>query len=216
MKDYLDIVNSVLRRMRESTVSSLYENKQSSVVAEFVNDAKRECEDAHDWSVFRTDLALATSAGVSSYRLQDSQNRATVIDVRDLTSPAMLKQVSNAYIRRQNLLANPGQSRPSYWALDGIHSSGDSNISLWPIPDGIYNIRVHCVLRPDELTAEGSILQIPSKPVELLTWALASQERGDVDAGDLRSLFQLAKNALADAIMYDAAKNPDEQVWSPV
>lgn len=216
MKNYLDIVNSVLRRMREPTVSSLYENKQSSVVAEFVNDAKRECEDAHDWSVFRTDLPVATAAGVTTYSLEGSSNRASIIDVRDITNSAMLHPVSSTYIRRQDLVSNPGNTRPSYWALEGVDSNGDSQIRFWPPADDIYAIRVHCVLRPDELTAEGSILQIPSKPVELMTWALASQERGDVDAGDLQSLFALAKNALADAIMYDAAKNPDEQVWGPV
>lgn len=214
--NYLDIVNSVLRRMRQNTVSSLYENRQSAVIAEFVNDAKRECEDAHDWSAYRTDLTIGTSDGVGSYALLGSQNRATVIDVRNVTSSCMIKPISSSYIRRQELVGSLGTTQPSYYALDGVAPSGDSQIKFWPVPDGLYTIKVHCVLRPPELEAEGDELTIPSKPVVLMAWALASQERGDVDAGDLQSLFQLAKNALADAIMYDAAKNPDEQVWYSV
>jgi hypothetical protein len=214
--NYLEVVNSVLRRMRQSEVSSLYENKQSAVIAEFVNDAKREVEDAHDWSAYRTDLNIVTAAGVNTYDINGSQNRATVIDVRDITNSAMLSRVSNEYIRRQDLVSSPGTTRPSYWALQGVGTDGDTQIKFWPTPDAIYNLKVHCVLRPDELVAEGDEITIPSKPVVLLTWALASQERGDVDAGDLQSLFQLAKNALADAVMYDVAKNPEEQIWYPV
>ncbi len=206
------MVNSVLRRLREDTVSSLYENEFSSVVAEFINDAKREVEDAHDWSALRTDLTLATANGINTYRLQGSQNRATIIDVRDTTSQCMLRQVSNAYIRRQDL--TPGaNTRPSYWALEGVDSvSGDSQMRFWPTPDALYTIKVHCVLR----TAEGDTVGIPSKPIVLLATAMAAQERGAVDSADLQSLFLYAKNALADAIMYDAAKNPEEQIWGPV
>lgn len=214
--NYLDIVNSVLRRMRQNTVSSLYENRQSAVIAEFVNDAKRECDDAHDWSAYRTDLTIGTSDGINTYELTGSENRATIIDVRNTTQKCMINPVSSAYIRRQSLVSDLGSSQPTYYALEGVASNGNTQMKFWPTPDDTYIIKVHCVLRPGELEAEGDTLTIPSKPVVLMAWALASQERGDVDAGDLQSLFQLAKNALADAIMYDAAKNPDEQIWYPV
>jgi hypothetical protein len=215
--NYLDMVNSVLRRLREEPVSSLYENRQSSVVAEFINDAKREVEDAHDWSAYRTDLTIGTSAGITNYRLIGSSNRATVIDVRNITSNSMLTRVTSDFIRRQDIIQNPGQTKPSYWALEGMDAaSGDSKIRLWPTPDDNYSIKIHCVLRPDELQAEGDQVTIPSKPIVLLAWAMSAMERGDVDAGDVQSAAQLAKNALADAIMYDAAKNPDEQIWYPV
>ena len=37
---YLDIVNNVLRRMREDEVSSIAETTYSKMVGDFVNDAK--------------------------------------------------------------------------------------------------------------------------------------------------------------------------------
>ena len=211
--DYLDLVNNVLRRLREPTVSSLYENAQSSVIADIVNDAKRQVEDAHDWSALRQDLTFATIDGQLSYRLNGSQNRATIIDVRDTTNNAMLSMVSSAYIRRQELISNPGTTRPTYYALDGVHSSGDSNIKLWPVPNGAYLIKAFCVLRTDNLTAEGSTTAVPNQPIILLAYAMAAQERGDVDGADIQTLFGFAKKSLGEAIMYDAAKNPDEQIW---
>jgi len=214
--NYLDMINSVLRRLREGTVSSIYQNEFSSVVAEFVNDAKREVEDAHDWSALRTDLTIVTNAGTNSYRLNGSQNKATIIDVRNITSQSMLRPVASSYIRRQDLVSSPGQTQPQFWTLEGIHSSGDSQIKFWPTPDDVYTIKVHAIVRTPELEAEGDTVGIPSKPIVLLATAMAAQERGGVDSMDMQSQYQLAKNALADAIMYDAAKNPDEMIWYSV
>jgi hypothetical protein len=214
--DYLDMVNSVLRRLREGTVTSLYQNEFSSVVAEMVNDAKREVEDAHDWSALRSDLILTTSDGINTYTLPGSQNRATVIDVRDTTNSSMLSPVSSTYIRRQDIISSPGTTKPSYWALEGVDGSGDTQIKFWPTPDNVYTIKAHCVIRTPDLAAEGDTVAIPTKPIVLLAYAMSAQERGSVDSTDIQFMYQFAKSALADAIMYDAAKNPDEQVWYPV
>ncbi len=43
---YLSMVNDVLTRLRESTVSSVTQNDYSSLIGSLVNDAKREVEDA--------------------------------------------------------------------------------------------------------------------------------------------------------------------------
>ena len=43
---YLTLVNSVLKRLLEKTVTSVSQNQYSHLIGEFVNDAKREVEDA--------------------------------------------------------------------------------------------------------------------------------------------------------------------------
>jgi len=43
---YLNIVNNVLRRMREEEVTSVSSTTYSKMVGDFVNDAKRMVEDA--------------------------------------------------------------------------------------------------------------------------------------------------------------------------
>jgi len=45
---YLDVVNNVLRRMREEEVNSVSDTTYSKMVGDFVNDAKRIVENAWD------------------------------------------------------------------------------------------------------------------------------------------------------------------------
>ena len=43
---YLQLVNSVLRRLREDEVDTVDQNSYSKLIGEYVNDAKRAVEDA--------------------------------------------------------------------------------------------------------------------------------------------------------------------------
>lgn len=213
--NYLDIVNNVLRRMRENEVSSLFQTTQSTVIAALVNDAKRLCEDAHDWSSFYTDLTVGTVTGTQEYSLTGTQNRATIIDVRNVTASSFLTEKSSRFMREQSLVEQ-SNARPTYYALDGTDANNDDLINFWPIPDDGYTMKVHVSLRPGDLAAEGDNLTIPHQPVIHYAHAMAAQERGDVAGADMQVLQGIAKRSLGDAIMYDAAKNRDRLVWYPV
>ena len=64
---YLNLVNNVLRRLREDTVTTVTNNTYSTMVGDFVNDAKEIVESAWDWSALRTTsgspLTITTSSG---------------------------------------------------------------------------------------------------------------------------------------------------------
>lgn len=47
---YLELVNDVLIRLREQTVSTVSLTTYSTLIGKFVNDAKRQIEDAYDWN----------------------------------------------------------------------------------------------------------------------------------------------------------------------
>ena len=47
---YLELVNDVLVRLRESTVTTVGETTYSSLIGKFVNDAKRQIEDSYNWN----------------------------------------------------------------------------------------------------------------------------------------------------------------------
>ena len=66
---YLQLVNSVLRRIREDEVSSVSQNSYSKLVGEFVNDAKRSVEDSYDWTALRTTLTVSTTDDAFNYTL---------------------------------------------------------------------------------------------------------------------------------------------------
>ena len=58
-----DMVNKILTRMRESTVGTINSTDQSSAVLRLVNDAKREVEDAYNWTALQDTITVTTTAG---------------------------------------------------------------------------------------------------------------------------------------------------------
>ena len=83
---YLQLVNSVLRRLRENEVSTVSETSYSRLVGEFVNDAKRSVEDSYDWTALRTTLTVSTIDSAFNYTLIGSQNKMKILDVVNDTS----------------------------------------------------------------------------------------------------------------------------------
>lgn len=55
---YLEIVNKVLKRLRETQVTTIDYSEYSSLISEFVNDAKNEVEDAWNWSAHTTSVSF--------------------------------------------------------------------------------------------------------------------------------------------------------------
>lgn len=83
---YLQLVNSVLRRLREDEVTTVAQNSYSKLIGEFVNDSKRTVEDAYDWTALRTTLTVSTTTDTFNYVLTGSQNRMKILDVINDTS----------------------------------------------------------------------------------------------------------------------------------
>ena len=78
---YLEIVNNILRRLRERTVSTVNETVYSTLIGVLVNDAKSEVENAWNWSALRNTLTLTTSSGIFNYELNGTGNSFSVMDV---------------------------------------------------------------------------------------------------------------------------------------
>ena len=53
---YLQAINDVLIRLREQQITSLDETTYATLIGKFVNDAKRQVEDAYSWNVLTTTL----------------------------------------------------------------------------------------------------------------------------------------------------------------
>jgi len=56
---YLELVNNVLRRLRETEVTSVQSTSYSKLIGDIVNDAKRLVEDSWDWKVLNTATFIA-------------------------------------------------------------------------------------------------------------------------------------------------------------
>ena len=212
--NYIQLVNSVLRRLRETEVSSVNDNAYSKLIGDFVNDAKRNVEDAYNWNSLSDTLTAVTAVDIFNYVLVGSGQSFRVIDVLNDSSDVIVRNASTRWMNQQFLL-NPTQAgTPQYYNFNGTDSNGDTQVDLFPVPNGIYNIRFNVILPQPLLVADADNLLVPSEPVVFLAYAKALAERGE-DGGLLSSeAYGLYKTSLADAISLEAGRYFEEETWS--
>jgi len=213
---YLDIVNNILKRLRERTVSTVNENSYSTLIGILVNDAKEEIESAWDWSALRSTLSATTTADVFNYELNGSRNNFKVLDVVNDTSNWFLDYREAHKFNDWFLNSTPAKGEPRYYSFNGVSTDGDTQVELYPVPNGAYDIRFNVVLRSLPLVEDADKLEIPAKAVQLLAYAKAIEERGEDGAVSAQSAYATAERTLNDAIALDAARHPEETIWYPV
>jgi len=210
---YLEVVNNILKRLRERTVATVNESTYSSLIAVLINDAKDIVENSWHWSGLRTTLSATTTEDVFNYELNGSQNKLTVLDVVNDTANHFMKYETAHKFNNFFLNQNATKGTPYYYSFNGISPDGDTQVDIYPIPDGAYDLRFNVVLRSDELSGDADTFQIPIKPIELLAYAMAVEERGEDGGVNPVSAYARANNPLQDAIGLDAAKHPEETIW---
>jgi hypothetical protein len=212
--NYISLVNSVLRRLRETEVSSVNDNAYSKLIGDFVNDAKRNVEDAYNWNSLSDTLTAVTATGIFNYVLVGSGQRFRVIDVLNDSSDVIVRNASTRWMNQQFLL-NPTQAgTPQYYNFNGTDSAGDTQVDLFPVPNGVYNIRFNVILPQPLLSADADNLLVPSEPVVFLAYAKALAERGEDGGLVSNEAYGLYRTSLADAIALEAGRYFEEETWS--
>jgi len=87
----------------------------------------------------------------------------------------------------------PEKSAPRYFNFNGVDSNGDTQVDLYPIPDGAYTINFN--------------------PVEFLAYSKALLERGEDSGINSTEAYQLYLQSLSDHIANEANRYPDEITW---
>jgi hypothetical protein len=210
---YLEIVNRVLRRLRENEVSTVNETPYSRLVGDFINVVKREVEDSWNWSVLRTTLTATTAADVFNYVLNGSGTRIRVLDVINDTDNVFIEQRSTRWFDQQFLIADQQKGSPLYYNFNGVTANGDSQVDFYPIPDGVYNLRINCVVPQPELTLDTDVISVNAQLVIEGTIARAISERGE--DGGYQEQEQRYLNMGADLIAIESGQRLDELVWWP-
>jgi hypothetical protein len=214
-KTYLQLVNNVLTRLRETTVAGVNDTPYSSLIAVLVNDAKREVEDAHKWSTHSTTIVVPTVNGTYEYSLTGSGQRFKIDDVLNDTEDTPVRYVANNWINRQFYLADATQrAAPIYYSYSGVDSNDDAKVQVWPIPDGVYSLRFELSIPQGDLVNNSDSLKVPAHLVELLAYAKAVGERGEDGGANFSELFQMYRLALADAIALERNRFEEDVVWS--
>ena len=114
------------------------------------------------------------------------------------------------------LLTDPEQGEPAYYNFNGVSADGDTQVDIYPVPDGAYTLRFNVVLRNVPLSDDSDTLVIPSRPVILLATAMAIEERGEDGGQQSANAYRAGMSALADSISLDAGRHPEETVWYSV
>lgn len=214
---YLQVVNSVLRRLRERQVASVTTNTYSAMLGDLVNDAVYEVERAWDWSSLRSSISVATVDGTGQYALTGSDNQFEVTQVLDTTNDHELMHMSTDEMVRKKEIENAGSDIPMYYAFNGVDANGDTLVELYPTPNGAYTLSFNGFQRSTNgLTLDADEVSFPAQPVILLAWAKAIEERGEDSGVMMSSAYATAARALSDAIAHDAARHPDKLMWSTV
>ena len=209
---YLQLVNQVLTRLREDTVSDITETNYSALVGALVNDAKRIVEDAWQWSHLRTNIDVTTVPDQLEYSLTGSGNNFTIDFVAVPAYNIFVAQRDNKWLQKQKFNTT-ATGLPSTYVNTGVDANGDSTVALWTKPDAVYTVTFEGWQRQADLSGLNDVLTIPTQPVILLALALAARERGEVGGQTASEIFGVAQQAMGDAIAHDAAKNEYDNDW---
>lgn len=212
--NYIQLVNDVLVRLREPEASSVADNAYVKLIAKYVNDSKRQVEDSYNWNALSETLSATTTADVFNYVLTGSGQRFRVIDVLNDTSNAFLMNAPTIWMDQQFLLTTAQKGSPQYYNFNGTNSNGDTQVDLFPIPNGAYDIRFNIIKPQIPLAANADVLLVPPEPVILGALARAQAERGEDGGVQSGETYVLYRQSLADAISLESNRYVEESQWN--
>jgi len=216
-KTYLELVNETLVRLREPEVTAVTDNAYSKLIGRFVNDAKRQVEDSYTWNALSETLTVTTSANLFNYVLTGIGQRFKVIDVINSESDWFLNYETTR--KMDELFLNSGTvlvGAPDRYNFNGVDSNGDTQVDLYPIPDGVYNIYFNVIKPQAEFTAASTQIKVPSEPVIFLAYAKALNERGEDNGINSVEAYELYRQSLSDHIAAEANRYPEELIWGSI
>ena len=213
---YLNLMNSVLRRLREEETTSVTSTTYVKMVGDFINDAKTLVGQAADWSALRETITITTTASDNTYSLTGGGDNIKVMSMLNDTENLFMEYQTKDWFNEQLYISSAAEGAPRYFTYNGLDASGDTQILVGPTPDGVYSIRVDTVKRQADLSANADVLLIPAQPVIHLAVALLARERGETGGTSTAEYFTIANQYLSDAIAIDAAKHPEEMVFRTI
>lgn len=216
---YLQLVNEVLKRLREDQVTTVEDTAYSALIGTFINDAKREVENAWNWQVLKQIQNVPPDGLTFQFNisgLTDSQarlaydhcKRPMVYDVKP-NDEFQLHEVPFDYIIGQ-YLTDPdsfnSNDKPSLFAVK------KDTTSQWKIyfngicaVDRLYSMYFY--VPQDELDIDSTDILVPWRPVVHLALLYALDERGEEIGEPGSKAWARFDKSLSDSIALDAIGN---------
>jgi hypothetical protein len=208
---YLQLINNVLIRLRETQVSTNNETSYSTLIGLFVNDAKRQIEDAFSWNVLGQTVTITTVAATYIYSMTGAGQKFQVQDAINTTSNIGLQNISFVEMNRYQNLVPTTNGIPQYYAFDGVDGNGDTKVVLYPRPDGVFNIPFSLTVPQATLAADDTDVLVPDTLVVQNAYARALVERGEDGGLNSSEAYQLYRGMLSDQIALEGTRYPENQ-----
>lgn len=216
---WLSLTNDVLRRLRESPVTTVTQTDYSTLIGIFVNEAKREVEDAWNWDGLSTSITIPMVAGQRNYNLTGSHSRTRILEAYNTTRRWRMQQApSNQYIN--NLLALTVTQNASPYVYDIFNldtSTGELVFRVNPVPTETDSLIFYCVNPQLDLADDSTTtLYVPKDPVIQLAYLKAINERGEDNGRASEIQEKIYRSTLAEAISQDDVHSSGNSLWQAV
>lgn len=217
-KTFLQIVNSVLERLRETAVATYTETDYSTLIAGLVNQVKSEIEEAWQWHALRDTFSVATTNNVSNYALTDAGANAVILDGWNITTGQELTRGTVASFNSKFFgtgSAAVQTGSPTEYLKAGLDANYDISVDVWPIPvtGTLDTLKFNVYVPQDDIAADATVPLVPQNVLVEEVIARAQNERGDEMApkpnpGETFILREM----LASAIAVDQATADDSEM----
>jgi len=209
---YLELVNDVLARLREQQVTTVGLTTYSTLVGKFVNDAKRQIEDAYDWNALGQEITVTTTSGTYEYSMTGAGQKFRVTsDPLNTTSNVVMQVIPVGDMRRKQNLQPIVTAVPSEYCFEGVDGNGDAKVQLWGRPNGVYTIKFFLSVPQATLSSDSTSVLVPDVLVAQNAYARALVERGEDGGLNSSEAYALYKTMLSDYIALEATRFPEMQ-----
>jgi hypothetical protein len=203
---YLELINKVLRELREKTVSDLSAD-YTLLIGQFVNQAKEEVERAWDWRALQAETSFNTVSGTMDYTLGSTTQKSKLLYDEGgnprvyITTDGEEGQLCEAsYAEHRKIIAYDLHSNASPSEFSFLRNASGLTLSIYPRPDAVYAIQCAVYTPQAELTDAATVITCPSDPVWKMALVYAASERGAGQSESVGNLIAKAERALWGAI----------------
>ena len=213
---YLELVNKVLERLREAQVDTVNLTSYSTLIGTFVNDAKRQIEDAYDWNALGQEITVTTTAGTYEYALTGAGQKFRVSsDPLNTTSNVVMQAIPVSVMRQRQNFTPIVQNIPTQYCFEGVNSSGDAKVQFYGIPNGVYTIKFFLCIPQAKLVNDSDVPLVDANLIEQNAYARALVERGEDGGLNSSEAYALFRSMLSDYIALEATRFPEMQEFVP-